>query len=439
MTTTNSNSTANMTTQKSDIMNGFRRLRTYPATNSPLVRAQFETKEGKKTYAAEWGLDSNQDVSRAGIIIEGPFEGYQWMMIGDGHGELSSIPKWLRELPNSDIETCMSTNNPGVMLEQLLAETDSNIGKDSGACIVLCRISPMGEIELWNAGDSRGMVLAQLPNEDKVSILLKTVEHNAENASELHRLLKEKYPDVVVSSNATCSELQDIALSCGLLTIDKNMLLPLEGSERPRATMGPGFRVDYSITEKDYQMTRSIGHKPLGITGINWDYFHTKVPNGAKVHVVLSSDGLWDVEPSKEELFAWCEQGGDAMIYQIANRWICDWDYEHPWEHNCQACRERRISFLDSVCKETYPDAVRQLKEELNTHIYKTKDQAIKDISRQKLKELSLIKTPFVPLHDRIHIKPPIPYNGHFVRTIQNGLKPDDLSLAICSWIANTI
>lgn len=413
------------------------------ADKTPSVSANFVSDHGKTLYAAEWGLDSDQDVSRGGTISRGPFKDCQWMLVADGHGALSTVPRFLRSLSDVVFERCMSTNDPGAELEKLLATGYPRGTKDSGACIVMARITLCGEIELWNAGDSRGIVLAEQDGE--ITTLVRTVDHSANNHSELLRLLRAKHPITLdaLPRNPNLEELQQAGLECGLLQTDSCMLTPLPpiaDSRRPRATQQPGLRVNFSSSEKDYQMSRSIGHQPLGVTGNNWDYYRVRAPVGARVHVVLASDGLWDVEPSTELLFEWCETGGSAMLHRLAERWVGDWDFEHPWTHNCTKCRQRRVEFLEdqlalASCDRQVTKVTALLCGELAALVRKCKDVAQRVAAETRLNELPSADTlPFRELPVQEPIIPDVPFNGCFVRTIQNGIKPDDLSLALCSW-----
>lgn len=411
------------------------------ADKTPSVYADFVSDHGKTLYAAEWGLDSDQDVSRGGTISCGPFKDCQWMLVADGHGALSTVPRFLRSLSDLEFERCMSTNDPGAELEKLLATGYPRGTKDSGACIVMARITLCGEIELWNAGDSRGIVLAEQDGE--ITTLVRTIDHSAENPDELLRLLQDKYPATLneLPSDPSLEELQQVGLECGLIETDPKMLKPLPpiaDSGRPRATMCSGLRVNFSSSEKDYQMSRSIGHQPLGVTGNNWDYYRVRAPVGARVHVVLASDGLWDVEPSTELLFEWCEAGGSAMLHKLAERWVGEWDFEHPWTHNCTKCCQRRVDFLEAQLAMASSDhqamdITAQLCMELTRLVRKCKDLKQRVAAETRLNELpseDVLRDLFV----QEPLTPDIPYNGCFVRTIQRGIKPDDLSLALCSW-----
>ena len=427
-------------TQTSTLRNAFARIGVpyYRASSEPKVRADFVTEHGKSLFAAEWGLDSDQDVSRGGTISRGPFKDCQWMLVADGHGTLSTVPRFLRSLSDLEFERCMSTNDPGAELEKLLAAGYPGGTEESGACIVMSRITLCGEIELWNAGDSRGIVLAERDGE--ITTLVRTVDHSADNRNELLRLLKEKYPDTLdkLPSDPSLTELQQAGLECGLLRTDSKMmktLAPLASAGRPRATMGSGFRVNFSLFEKDHQMSRSIGHQPLGVTGNNWDYYRVRAPVGARVHVILASDGLWDVEPSTDLLFEWCEAGGNAALHRLAERWVGDWDFEHHWTHNCAECHQRRIDFLEeqlaAVPSDCCPKRVAaQLRNELADFVSTCKDVDQRVAAETRLRELPSEKDLLV----QEPLTPDVPYNGRSVRTIQCGIKPDDLSLALCSW-----
>lgn len=432
------------TTQNTDLLADLARMgvkvrRTTPA---PQVCTDFVTEYGKTLFAAEWGLDSNQDVSRGGTISCGPFKDCQWMLVSDGHGSLSTVPRFLRSLPDAEFERCMSTNDPGGELEKLLATWYPEGTNNSGACVVMARITLCGEIELWNAGDSRGIVLSKLDGE--VTTLLRTIDHSAQNPDELIRLLRDKYPWVLayeLPNNPSIEELHEAGLKCGLLRIDNKMLVPLtpiECSKRPRATLEPGFRVNFSSSEKNFQMSRSIGHQPLGVTGTNWDYYRVRAPLGARIHVVLASDGLWDVEPPADILFEWCETGGNAMLHRLAERWVGDWDFEHPWTHNCLICCQRRVEFLETLLTSSeccIANVTAQLRTELEDIVRICKDVTTRTAAKARLNELSSRDThPFCDLLDKKHLIPDEPYNGNPVRTIQHGIKPDDLSLALCSW-----
>lgn len=429
-------------TQTFELHDAFARLGvpSYHASSSPQVRADFVSDYGKTLFAAEWGLDSDQDVSRGGTISCGPFKDCQWMLVADGHGALSTVPRFLRSLSDLEFERCMSTNDPGTALEKLLAAGYPDGTEESGACIVMARISLCGEIELWNAGDSRGIVLAEQDGE--ITTLVRTVDHSADNRTELLRLFRDKYPARLdeLQSDPSLEELQQAGLECGLLETDSRMLKPLSpvaASGRPRATMGSGLRVNFSLSEKDYQMSRSIGHKPLGITGNNWDYYRVRAPVGARVHVVLASDGLWDVEPSIDLLFEWCEAGGNAAIHRLAERWVGEWDFEHPWTHNCTKCRQRRVDFLEEKLASNRDTecVTAQLRNELTGLVRKSKDIRQRVAAETRLNELpSKDVLPFCDLLIKEPLTPDIPYNGCPVRTIQNGIKPDDLSIALCSW-----
>tara|TARA_Y100000748_G_scaffold114322_1_gene95708 strand:- start:3797 stop:5962 length:2166 start_codon:yes stop_codon:yes gene_type:complete len=415
----------------------------YRAQSSPKVCADFVSDHGKTLFAAEWGLDSDQDVSRGGTISCGPFKDCQWMLVADGHGTLSTVPRFLRSLSDLEFERCMSTNDPGAELEKLLAAGYPGGTEESGACIVMARMTLCGEIELWNAGDSRGIVLAEQDGE--VTTLVRTVDHSAENRAELLRLLQDKHSATLddLPSDPNLEELQQAGLECGLLQTDASMLKPLPpvaDSGRPRATMEPGLRVNFSSAEKEFQMSRSIGHQPLGVTGRNWDYYRVRAPVGARVHVILASDGLWDVEPSTDLLFQWCEAGGNAMLHRLAERWVGDWDFEHPWTHGCLDCRQRRIDFLEAELAAASSDrhserVTAQLCIELNGLV-----RACQNVERRSAVEARLRELPsendqrFRDLLVQEPLTPDVPYNGRPVRTVQHGIKPDDLSLALCSW-----
>ena len=363
--------TNHTSTTDTNLHDAFMRLGCRPDYNAtPSLNNEFETPDGKSVYAAEWGLDSNQDVSRAGTISHGPHKGSQWLIVADGHGHISTVPRWLRVIPDSYFDDCMSTDRPGVELEKIIASELPRGVRSSGACVVMARISTNGDIELWNAGDSRGVVIAQL-SDGKLVTLMKTIDHSVDNESEIRRLMTEKYPDALkaLPSDYSISDIRKAGCKCGLLSTDNAMLVnmvPLD-TGRPRATLKPGFRVNFSSTEKGFQMSRSVGHLPLGVTGTNWDYYHVSAPMNAKIHVILSSDGLWDVEPQLDTLFRWCESGGESMMYSIAHRWVNEWDFEHPLGHSCSACWGRQA-------------------------------------------------------------------NDAPIRTVQHGIKPDDISLALCSW-----
>jgi len=416
----------------------------YRAPSSPKVCADFISDHGKTLFAAEWGLDSDQDVSRGGTISGGPFKDCQWMLVADGHGALSTVPRFLRSLSDLDFERCMSTNDPGAELEKLLATGYPGGTEESGACIVMARITLCGEIELWNAGDSRGIVLAEQDGE--VTTLVRTVDHSAENPAELLRLLQDKHAATLdeLPSNPELEELQQAGLECGLLGTDSSMLKPLPpvaDSGRPRATLQPGLRVNFSSAEKEFQMSRSIGHQPLGVTGRNWDYYRVRAPVGARVHVILASDGLWDVEPSTDLLFEWCEAGGSAMLHRLAERWVGDWDFEHPWTHGCLDCRQRRVDFLEAQLalassERQTTKITAQLRIELAAILraYNHEEPAAA-AAQARLSELpSEDSLPFRDLLVEEPLTPDVPYNGRPVRTVQHGIKPDDLSLALCSW-----
>lgn len=412
-------------------------------TVAPKVSAEFVSDHGKTLFAAEWGLDSDQDVSRGGTISCGPFKDCQWMLVADGHGALSTVPRFLRSLPDVDFERCMSTNDPGTELERLLASRYPGGTEESGACVVMARITLCGEIELWNAGDSRGVVLAERDGE--ITTLVRTVDHSAENPHELLRLLRDKHPATLdaLTSEPNLEELQQAGLAGGLLKTDSKMLQPLApiaDSGRPRATVASGLRVNFSSAEREFQMSRSIGHQPLGVTGQNWDYYRVRAPVGARVHVILASDGLWDVEPDTDLLFEWCEAGGRHMLRKLAERWVGPWDFEHPWTHNCLACRQRRVDFLEAqltmASSECQAANIRaQLRHELSRFVRACKDVARRVAAETRLSELpSEDALPFRESRVQELLTPDVPFNGCPVRTIQNGIKPDDLSLALCSW-----
>lgn len=421
------------------------RLGSVPATAEPIVRAEINGNMGHKVYAAEWGLDSNQDISRAGIFTRGLFQGGYWLLVGDGHGPSSSIPRFLRECQDIDLENCMSSNSPGEEIELLIAKKFPHGVAKSGICLVLARVTILGEIEIWNAGDARAVVLANEEGSEDVTTLLQTEDHTAFNASELQRhLKKECYKEAAlgIPSNPSLEELQLAGVEGGLLAMDPNMLSmlpPIQGSNAPRATFAPGYRFKYSSDEKWFQMSRSVGHQPLGVSGINWDYYKTVAPSNSKIHLILSSDGLWDIAPSTKMLFDWCELGGANLITQIVERWCGNWDYEHPWDHQCTACRKRRISYLlllyarkDMTVECNVEQVVKCLVQDLQLAI---KDNNLNEDEKKTMSEhldrFSKINVVSV-FQPRRPVLPPLKYDP--IITTQQGIKPDDVCVAMCSW-----
>ena len=190
-----------------------------------------------------WQLDKGQDGVRTGILPDGPHGGAAWMIAYDGHGHLFTVPRWLDHLPKAFLEEVLSGDRPAELIEERLAAEHPDGCRGSGACVVVCRVSPAGEVECWWAGDSRIKVLAKLPD-GTVTCLLQTDDHVAANTSELERLMKER------SYVWKSGELEATALRRGLLTPDPlffKTLPPLPGSQQPRATMTSGMRVNFSL------------------------------------------------------------------------------------------------------------------------------------------------------------------------------------------------
>jgi hypothetical protein len=434
-----------------DLIRRLSRVGSTPATADPIVRADASGEYGRAVFAAEWGLDSNQDVARGGVFARGPFRGGQWLLAADGHGPSSAIPKMLRELPDGDLESCMSSRAPGAEIERLVAARFPNGTPTSGACLVLARITLIGEIEVWNAGDSRAVVLAADEEGGSVTCLLQTADHSASNASELRRHLSNpRYDDAArgLPSDPSLEELQQAGVEAGLLQCDPNMLAmlpPREGSTMPRATLAQGFRFAFSQQERSLQMSRSVGHQPLGVSGTNWDHYRVIAPPGSKVHVILSSDGLWDVAPGTDELFHWCELGGKALLERTAYRWCGDWDFEHPWNHPCADCRRRRVEHLSNLyarlsqggCAEEEEDPQSVLTELTRELRAASQDTSIADDERAAA-DAALTKLPLpdtvAAWRPRRPVLPPAEIDSIF--SVQEGVKPDDVCVALCSWQA---
>ena len=294
--------------------------------------------------ACVWQLDKGQDGVRTGILRGGPREGSAWMIVYDGHGRLRTVPRWLDLLPQPYLEQVLSGDRPTEVIEERLAAEHPDGCRGSGACVVVCRVSPTGEIECWWAGDSRIKVLGALPD-GTVTCLLQTDDHVAANTSELERLMKER------NYSWKSGELEAAAVRHGLLTPDPlffKTLPQLPGSSRPRATMCPGMRVNFSAQETELQMTRSLGHAPNFITGRNVSYKKTQIPAGVEVWVIAASDGIWDVEPDLPTLAAWAAGGAENLVVRCAQRWADDWDFQHHWAHDCLPCVHRRERFCRS-------------------------------------------------------------------------------------------
>ena len=345
----------------------------------------------------------------------------------------------------------MSSCSPGAAVERLVAERFPEGIEVSGACIVVARMTIIGEIEVWNAGDSRAMVVAADDDSGRVTCLLETVDHSASNASEIRRHLENpRHAEAAkgVPSDPSLAELQQAGVEAGLLLEDPSMLTmlpPRAGSGMPRATLSTGYRFSYSHSERGFQMSRSVGHRPLGVSGANWDYYRATAPPRSKVHVLLSSDGLWDVAPGIDELFSWCELGGEEVIRRAAERWCGEWDFEHPWDHSCTACRRRRIAHLQTLHS--------QLQEGLNNDVEMDDERVLSELRRElraASQDESLTRDERrgavealdkLPPQDadctwkpRRPVLPPADFDS--VSTVQSGIKPDDVCVALCSWHA---
>ena len=414
------------------------------------IRCNVTTTHGAKVQASELNLDKGQDVVHGGEIPEGPYMGHAWALACDGHGPSSAIPNWTRDLPPTTLHTMFSTTDPILKLEELIAQEFPKGVRRSGMCVVAARVSPTGKIELWNVGDSRGQVYID------GKVVLTTNDHTANNKDEIERLMRERGLKWEEGNLYSCALRED------LLCTDEGtlkVLPPREGEvSRPLGTLGDSYRINFSEDEDEFQMTRAVGHAPIGLTGTNVDYYVVFAKPGQTVNVVVASDGLWDVKPDDNTLLNWARNGAECVTYNTAKRWDGTWDYEHPWLCKCIQCLHRRQAFLrgeidhitrsssdrKNIAKVQY-EYLTVLGELRRTYKSIDMDSVREDETTDEMEQIRVLMKRNDP--DRTYLytqkkftAPKTEYNGMPIYSVQEGVKADDIGVATISWkIPNVI
>ncbi len=333
-----------------------------------------------------WNLDSMQDwvhYIKLDNLSEGDNYAYG-MIVADGHGKSSKVIKWFEKQSDDFWNEAFNYGNfectsPINYVEKKLA-LSKLYTYNSGSTLIMILVNLDGNVQIWNVGDSKAMVICDN------NIILETELHDATNKKEIERL-KEKHKE---------KGTEEHFLSPDVLF----EVLPENENNMPVCTKSPSYRIIHDPLNLDscanyLQATRSIGHWPLGITGTNVDYYTTTIPKKCRDwHIIAASDGVWDVirndnpnlfenllstphpydiealeveleiadEPQKEHLSNLLDNikknnNAENITYLATELWLCDRIYIHP-EKNKLAIKNKNISKKKSLVKGMTPDDI---------------------------------------------------------------------------------
>ena len=210
--------------------------------------------------------------------------------------------------------------NPIKYLEAKLKE--ANIDTiDSGACVTAVIINNC-KIDIYKVGDTNARIY--INNE----LVLLTDDHSAMNPDEYKRKLSEgaKFEQEYMMHTLMPS-------SDGTLNITKRL----------------GSYIRHSMHDICVN-SRAMGHAKSGQDSFTGTFIEHKTINfkdSDEVLLIASSDGVWDMF-NEEENISHIKSATDLVLL-TCKRWHSDINFIH-WEgHNCEACRQKRLTKSNEI------------------------------------------------------------------------------------------
>uniref|UniRef100_A0A6C0LCY0 PPM-type phosphatase domain-containing protein n=1 Tax=viral metagenome TaxID=1070528 RepID=A0A6C0LCY0_9ZZZZ len=238
-------------------------------------------------------MDKGQDQTFSGTFVDAETgESGKYGFVADGHGKNQCID-CLRAIPRETLDGIIGTAAPVENLAQYVNEYGyvTNINS-SGATMCLVKVYS-DRIVIINCGDSQAAVYKN------GELVFLSEEHNCENEKERKRIEKKGVTYEDSGNFEIVSEIKMVGVT------SKYAIFP------------PHLKL---------ASTQALGHN--GRTGLAPDVTVVPFKPDDKVHVVIGSDGLWDMilKQNVEEMNSFTSKTSAELVEFAVGRWLQPWN-----------------------------------------------------------------------------------------------------------------